>query len=210
MLEDDAKTIARKNPLERLGILAKSASGLMTIVAMVLGALTSGATAYLLGYNETPRVVMYQAVAQEHQKTLREAKQDIGLAISEIGFANIPEESQRRLAAALAKIDLVDKALEPNERDEGGLFFPKLGSLITTPAYAEDSTSRSIAKEDFRQNLAMGLLFAITVFWLFCLGTYFFSKDEKKISFSANMIQTVLGFYIGVFTGLMGLTPPGA
>ncbi|KQQ38329.1 hypothetical protein ASG19_04555 [Rhizobium sp. Leaf306] len=208
MLEEEAKQIAKKNPIQRLRVLAVSASGVMTLVLGLLGVLVSTTSVYIAGYNQSSRVVFFQESAQEYQKTLREAKQDIGLAINEIGFENIPKESQRRLALAFAKIDLVDKALEPQEDGEKGIFFPKWGSLLVTPAYAQDETSRAIAKEDFRQTLAMGLLVAITLFWLFCLGMYFFSKDEKKISFSANMIQTVLGFYIGVFTGLMGLTPP--
>lgn len=97
------------------------------------------------------------------------------------------------------------KALALKGDRDGAVFFPKFGSLLASPAYAQEEIPRAVAKEDFRQNLAIALLFAISIFSLVCLVVYFSSKDEKKIAFSANMIQTVLGFYIGVLTGLMGL-----
>ncbi|RDJ13297.1 hypothetical protein B5K05_09810 [Rhizobium phaseoli] len=186
---------------KRFFMLVTSFTGIMAILA---GTLAAYSYAYLAGYNSIPRIVMSQPVAQEYQKSLREAAGEIKASIQEIGVQNIPTETQRRLAKALAGIEQVDKALEPSESSEPAIFLPELG-LLASPAFAEEATARVYAKEDFRQNLAMVLLVAITLFWLVCLSIYFFSKDEKKIAFAANMIQTVLGFYIGVFTGLMGL-----
>lgn len=206
MLADEAKLIAKKNAWQRLKILSLSGSGVLAFLALSLAGYTLGR---ISGYNETPRVVIAEPVAAEYRKTLDEARKDIAEAVKLIGFYNIPDEGQRRLFAAIQKMKLVEDALIPSEDDSHSIIIPKFSSMLVTPAYAQAETPRAIAKEDFRQNLAMGLLVAITLFWLFCLGMYFFSKDEKKISFSANMIQTVLGFYIGVFTGLMGLPSAG-
>lgn len=202
MLADEAKKIAAKNAWQRLGALIFSGTG---ILGVILGFMATLSGAYLAGYNDIPRVVMAEPLAAEYRKTLEEARADIGQAVKIIGFDKLSRESQEKLYTALQKIEIVEKALVPSEDDEPVIVFPKLGSLLVTPAYAQEDKTRAIAKEGFRQTLAMGLLIVISVFWLFCLGMYFFSRDEKKISFSANMIQTVLGFYIGVFTGLMGL-----
>jgi 4-amino-4-deoxy-L-arabinose transferase-like glycosyltransferase len=207
MQKEEAKLVAKKNAQERLMLLLSSASGILALLAALLAVYS---WAFLSGYNESPRVVFFAEVADGHRDSLKEARKEISTSISEIGIQNIPVETQQRLALAMAQIELVEQALTPKETQEKGLFFPKWSELVIGTAHAQVDVQRANAKEDFRQNLAMGLLLAITVFWVVCLCMYFFSKDEKKISFSANMIQTVLGFYIGVFTGLMGLTPPAA
>lgn len=208
MREEEAKTLARKTAAQRFRQLFRSWTGLtVTLTVILIGATAGFLSGYLSGYNEHPRVVFYQEEAEELQKSLTEARQLIQEAVRGVGISNIPRESQEKIAMALGRIELVDKALVPND-DQPAIFLPKW-SWLASPAYAaETDAERVVAKEDFRQNLAMGILIAISVFWVVCLFVYFFSKDDKKIAFAATMIQTVLGFYIGVFTGLLGLSPP--
>lgn len=203
MQEEEAKKIARESPTRRLALLVRSATGIMAVIGVLLGVVSG----YLTGFNEEPRLVLYQKSADDLRNQLTQSKQDIGVAVKSIGFDKLTDEAQKKLYSALQRIDAVSEALKPQVNDKPAIFLPRFldFSALVSPAYAQSENVRSIAKEDFRQNLAMGLLFAITVFWVFCLGVYFLSKDEKKIAFAANMIQTVLGFYIGVFTGLMGL-----
>lgn len=206
MNEEEVQKLVKQSAKKRFFALINSATGVLAVIAGLFGVFSS---AYLTGYNEPRRVVLYEKVAEQHRISLMEAISDINQAISEIGIDNIPQESQQKIASAIGKISAVEKGLAGSEDDEKGIFFPKLGKLLATNAYAMDAPVKADAKEDFRQSVALAILVAITIFWVLCLTIYLFSNDEKKVTFSMSMIQTVLGFYVGVFTGLMGLPTIG-
>jgi hypothetical protein len=204
MQEEEARKIANESASLRLRHLVLSGTGALLVLLSLLVTLSG---AYLSGYNENPRVIIFKEEADELRTTLKVAADNIKGAVTETGFANLPEDAQRKLVLAIKHIESVSNRLEPKEDDNPVIFLPNIRDLFSggfiTPAYAQEDPARTIAKEDFRQNLAMGILIAISVFWVVCLIVYFWSKDEKKIAFAATMIQTVLGFYIGVFTGLL-------
>ncbi|KAA3519857.1 hypothetical protein G6L63_03760 [Agrobacterium vitis] len=84
---------------------------------------------------------------------------------------------------------------------------PELGfSLpsLVTEAFAATEDAEQIYSTDQRTMLVTGIIGAIFVFWIFCFVLYFVSKDKEKVKFAGTMIQTVLGFYIGIVTGMMG------
>lgn len=49
------------------------------------------------------------------------------------------------------------------------------------------------------------VIVTITVFFGVCIWLFCKSPDPERLKFADNMIRTIIGFYIGIVTGLLGL-----
>ena len=49
------------------------------------------------------------------------------------------------------------------------------------------------------------VIVAVMLFLMIFVGIFLFNKDAEKIKFSITMIQTIIGFYVGVISGILGL-----
>jgi hypothetical protein len=76
-----------------------------------------------------------------------------------------------------------------------------IGSFAQTPP----APSLMSSTEGLRPFIMFGILIAITVFFFICVRLYCFTADADKIKFADNMMRTIVGFYIGIVTGLLGL-----
>lgn len=86
---------------------------------------------------------------------------------------------------------------------------------LVSAALAQSETGSSLADESeairsnsieyWRPYVMLAVLVCVTMFFFICLGMFVFSKDEFKLKFADSMIRTVVGFYIGIVTGLLGL-----
>lgn len=83
---------------------------------------------------------------------------------------------------------------------------------IVNNAYAQGSSSTSPASmqanwtiDSLRPTVMVAIISAITVFFLFCIVLYCFATDAEKLKFADNMMRTIVGFYTGIVTGLLGL-----
>jgi hypothetical protein len=87
-----------------------------------------------------------------------------------------------------------------------------LNPLLIAPAYAQtegvtatEAPEPKSRMEYLKPYIMVGVILAITVLFFICIGLFCIAKDSEKIKFAHDMIRTIVGFYIGIFTGLLGL-----
>jgi hypothetical protein len=134
-------------------------------------------------------------------------------AIARLEAINTQIKAAQASGPASDLIPIIEKAQPELQESIDGLRFsvrgtdPELGialpSLVTT-AYAAVTDTELVYSTDQRTILVTVIIIFIAVFWVFCFVLYFFSKDKEKVKFAATMIQTVLGFFIGIVTGMIG------
>lgn len=80
-------------------------------------------------------------------------------------------------------------------------------SVFSIAAFAEMSAvSSAISSIDsLRPAIMIGVIGAITVFFFICVVLFCYTSDADKLKFADNMMRTIVGFYIGIVTGLLGL-----
>ncbi|MGO7016309.1 hypothetical protein [Rhizobiales bacterium] len=58
-----------------------------------------------------------------------------------------------------------------------------------------------------RQGIVVFMIICITILLIGFLILYFKTNDPEKLKFADSMIRMIVGFYIGVVTGLLGIPP---
>ncbi|MGO4353989.1 hypothetical protein AB4Z25_18945 [Rhizobium sp. RAF36] len=121
--------------------------------------------------------------------------------------------SELDLRASLEDIErsIIEEQLVP--ANDGLL--DRLMEILVPPAYSAETkaiqATDAFSPNDYiRPGILLVMLLSITVFFVTCIITYFRTSDPERLKFCMNSIQTTLGFYIGVFTGLLGLQPAPA
>lgn len=113
-------------------------------------------------------------------------------------LAKIVEKAQPELQESIEGLRFSVRGTDP----ELGIYLPPL--VTTAYAAATVNEPEMVYSTDQRTMLVTGIIIAIAIFWVFCFVLYFFSKDKEKVKFAGTMIQTVLGFFIGIATGMIG------
>jgi hypothetical protein len=100
------------------------------------------------------------------------------------------------------------KSMAPN----GHTFYHRLSieafaQTASAPALAATAsmTSAMSSMDSLRPMIMIGVIAAISVFFFICVGLFCLTADADKIKFADNMMRTIVGFYIGIVTGLLGL-----
>jgi hypothetical protein len=113
-------------------------------------------------------------------------------------------------AAALAKFEN-EAALRVAIAEASANASPLLGPAFVSYAHAQEARSgsevgRVLGSIDLmRPYLMLAVIVAITIFFFICIGLFCRTQDVEKLKFADNMIRTIVGFYIGIVTGLLGL-----
>ncbi|MHA7968097.1 hypothetical protein [Rhizobium sp. CAU 1783] len=84
-----------------------------------------------------------------------------------------------------------------------------IGEGPVTRAYAEEASppTLAVAVGWMRQGIVVFMIVAITMLLAVFLIMYFKTTDPEKVKFADSMIRMIVGFYIGVVTGLLGIPP---
>lgn len=84
-----------------------------------------------------------------------------------------------------------------------------VGEGPLTRAYAEEASQPTLAVAVgwMRQGIVVFMIVAITMLLGVFLIMYFKTTDPEKVKFADSMIRMIVGFYIGVVTGLLGIPP---
>jgi hypothetical protein len=173
-------------------------SSMKFLMAMSIGALVFSTQAFFPP--PKPDTLTVNRIPFEEAIAKLEAVQ---AQVKSLTTAELPAEKlQPALQEASAELEQSIADLRGSLRDSD----PELGFLpsLVTQAYAAVENPEQIYSNDQRTMLVTGIIGAIFVFWIFCFILYFVSKDKEKVKFAGTMIQTVLGFYIGIVTGMMG------
>ncbi|GAA0267368.1 hypothetical protein GCM10008965_39230 [Methylorubrum aminovorans] len=126
----------------------------------------------------------------------------LSAAVNELEARNKSAALSSAVALAVAKQAIGAKTEKKAEWDFG----------IISSAFAQSSSLGVPAQpvpdwtiDALRPTVMITIIGAITVFFLFCIGLYCMTKDTEKLKFADNMMRTIVGFYIGIVTGLLGL-----
>lgn len=84
---------------------------------------------------------------------------------------------------------------------------------IISSAYAQEAARQNsggfvqspITIESLKPIMMILVISVITVFFFICVTLFCYTKDAEKLKFADNMSRMIVGFYIGVVTGLLGL-----
>jgi hypothetical protein len=79
------------------------------------------------------------------------------------------------------------------------------GATRSVDADATATHRRIPAGGDLRSVVMVFVLVAITAFGGVCVYIFLTSKDRERIKFADSMLRTIVGFYIGIVTGLLGI-----
>lgn len=144
------------------------------------------------------------------QNSLSQAQDAIERIELSPDFATVSEDTRFNIRDAkrqLASVEMFLKVSEPKSQkseSETGSLFP-----IITPAYAQEKAEVKVAEptnpEEIRKNILYSVMAGIALFGFGCLIMYLTTKDQKKMDFADNMLRTIVGFFIGITTGLLGL-----
>lgn len=106
-------------------------------------------------------------------------------------------EIERALTEATAGLDL------PEDRS-----FLDVAPSIVGPAFAQSQAAAPPKSEIVRPAIMIFVIVVITLFGAVCVYMYLTTADAERIKFADSMIRTIIGFYIGIVTGLLGIPPP--
>jgi hypothetical protein len=205
--ESEAERLARASFATRFRALFTFTRVLMLLLFAGLGA----ETYWVLNLN-LPEPERYTVDGPRYRAALEQLQASQGLVAELTSQINavptVPEELKALAQNADRSVADAYKAVKTLPLVEGEV--RSLGLSPISAAYAAEDDQAHVTESEapFRRTIAMGVLSAIFIFWVGCIVAYFFTRDPEKIKFSMTMMQTILGFYIGVFTGLMGLQAP--
>ncbi|RWB30515.1 MAG: hypothetical protein EOQ42_24180 [Mesorhizobium sp.] len=200
MTEQTAEELAKLSALGR--IKASYRSFLSTLLIACGAGILLGIVSSLLGFHASRDVqvmvpdfvAMSQAIqiADQNTRTL------------EAIFHQYPDsKAGEPLAEMRAALDAGLKALA--NVPGGKLDDVSIPSLVTA-AHA-DTLSNITDPTIYRPAIMIFMIVALTLFLLLFMGLYLYTKDADKLRFAGSMIQTIIGFYVGVVTGVLGIPP---
>jgi hypothetical protein len=200
---DDSEKRDEEEHLELASAWVRAKALVSATSMKFLLALTIGVMAFAVQTYTTPKP---SEIISVNRKPFEEA-------IARLEAINTQIKAAQASGPASDLIPIIEKAQPELQESIDGLRFsvrgtdPELGialpSLVTT-AYAAVTDTELVYSTDQRTILVTVIIIFIAVFWVFCFVLYFFSKDKEKVKFAATMIQTVLGFFIGIVTGMIG------
>jgi hypothetical protein len=101
------------------------------------------------------------------------------------------------------------QAIQPERHSSTSVFsISAFAQVVSSPGPASPSTPLTplgLSIESLRPMIMIGVIIAISTFFFICVGLFCLTTDADKLKFADNMIRTIVGFYIGIATGLLGL-----
>lgn len=147
---------------------------------------------------------------EQARKYASESKRLFDELVPGIDLRTLSAESKQRLAdlaKAIAGTDDAVKSMVPPPQKKNWLH-ELFSSGPITEAYAQDSKdATAVAVSWMRQGIVVFMIVCITILLIGFLILYFKTSDPEKLKFADSMIRMIVGFYIGVVTGLLGIPP---
>ncbi|MBY5649943.1 hypothetical protein HFO45_16990 [Rhizobium leguminosarum] len=148
---------------------------------------------------------------EDAQKYADESQRLFKLIVPQIDLTNMSADTQNNLAELAGSIAGAQMAINNLAPKASGRswFRDFLSSSAITPAYAEegDKGGMTLAVSWMRQGIVVIMIICITILLIGFLILYFKTNDPEKLKFADSMIRMIVGFYIGVVTGLLGIPP---
>jgi hypothetical protein len=215
----DEHEIAEMSPLERLRRLKK-----LTIVLALLGMVLSiGAAINFLKIETTaptaPPAMLDQAVAtlsdfQDFGQKLAPFLEDVAKQKSDsVTLSKEAMEYAYQLNILIGKTSAILEVIKRSNQPKpptvpnSHSFYDRLSIEAFAQAVPAPAAAYSMMSsiDSLRPMIMIGVIAAISVFFFICVGLFCLTSDADKIKFADNMMRTIVGFYIGIVTGLLGL-----
>ncbi|MBD9596124.1 hypothetical protein IB270_25110 [Ensifer sp. ENS05] len=147
---------------------------------------------------------------EQARKYASESKRLFDELVPGIDLRMLSAESKQRLADLAGAIagteDAVKSMVPPPQKKNWLQELFSFGPI--TEAYAQDSKdATAVAVSWMRQGIVVFMIVCITILLIGFLILYFKTSDPEKLKFADSMIRMIVGFYIGVVTGLLGIPP---
>jgi hypothetical protein len=209
MAKVDAEAFVKKSPFERLKALLSTpiaAAQLVIALVAVLGGfvsmtdsisrLISKATdTFSLAHEKTDRIRDAQDQLTEALQNLRTAREELRKSHSDAALVDVvTSRVELNVSSALRSLD------EVNRRKQGW----DLG-LVST-AYADTPSTGAALPIDAKRWLLVGIMGVLAAAFIFSIVAIFRTKDPQVLQFSFDTVKTLMGFFIGVATTLIGTT----
>ncbi len=209
MASEDPRELARESSIKRLTNLFHSSG--IAVVLGILAALMGFVVSSVNNQGIPERLMLERPSYQKMLAKIDDSQKRIDRILND-DADKLPPQVIVDLATIRANLqDTVDvMALERLVPARNSLI-DKIIDWIAPPANAAEKNIPQMSADAFSTNnyirpaILLFMLLSITVFFISCIVTYFRTTDPERLKFAMNSIQTILGFYIGVFTGLLGL-----
>ncbi|TBG37142.1 hypothetical protein ELG78_09185 [Rhizobium leguminosarum] len=209
MDDNSAEQLAGQNPRKRVFTLLQSLLPIViSMIAVTFGAFTviDSVFSYL---HPPPKIVLF------YEQTRVQAEEYATEGLAEVRIA------QEMLRNNPGDPEVTFKALDHLATVSGNLagiqtFLTQGGTVAAStslPSFvrsAEAATANTAVDappkfESMRQYVAYAMIGFITLILVFFILMYAFAANSEKIKFADSMIRMIVGFYIGVVTGLLGI-----
>lgn len=106
------------------------------------------------------------------------------------------------------RIEKLQDKIQRLEEQSGSILIPS--SLFISTAYAEGRDDPAITGDlslprDTRDMLVFGVFFVLALLLLGSCAALLFSTNAEKVRIANNLTQTLIGFFTGVGTSLLGI-----
>jgi hypothetical protein len=138
----------------------------------------------------------------DHVSSLSDRKE-----FSKEDFAFLGKSYVDQMRQFISKIEQTDNQINETLHLLQTCQFPvprKLSLLVSTALAQTGERSTAESMDNIRPFLLIGVVVAISIFFFICVWLFCVANDDEKARFADNMIRTILGFYIGIVTGLLG------
>jgi len=209
----DPEQIAKAKAPDRIRLLF-TRNLLAVAIATLAGLMTIIPTLFIESTRD-PTVTVPTSTYQSVISQLQEAQRQLSKALTPDQLAKLPPDVVLSLARVetnlmnssntLIAIQAAHEHSSPLDRLIDSLFTKANAAQTAENTQVQQAADSFTTVNYIRPAILIFMLGAITIFFIACIVTYFRTDDAERLKFAMNSIQTILGFYIGVFTGLLGL-----
>jgi hypothetical protein len=214
MAQIDQKSFIQKTPYERFRTLVRKPQefiSLLTAICAAIGAIAA-ITSNVATLKHGVSTLFPERAAQATSSTvpIQAVRDTLSMAIAELNMAHNqltqsqPDlaNAQERIESALSLIGEADVKLEFSAvPQKQGFDF----SFVST-AYADSQSVGAALPIDAKRWLLVGVMSVLAGAFLFSILAIFRTKDPQVLQFSFDTVKTLMGFFIGVATTLIGTT----
>ncbi|MGO6943181.1 hypothetical protein [Rhizobium johnstonii] len=200
-----AQSSATTRLFKRSGIILIAAFLALTLIGFataIYAFRTASVAAERSTYNYRVKAAMAYDSLRDIKSILVEAQEAINKNPSTV--PDVAEKVEKALAVATAATDRFNPPVTQKEQSAIPAF------SFVSAAYAQGSTSDEGQQrpEYIRPAIMIFVIIVITAFGGVCVYMYLTTADAERIKFADSMLRTIIGFYIGIVTGLLGIPPP--
>jgi hypothetical protein len=206
MTDEGPEKIAQEPLVRRVVALFKNSSiaALLGIMTVIMATSLNVATR-----DEPQRVILDKVTYTKIFEKLDDSRARLDRILKE-DASKVPPQVLIDLATVRANLQDIEHSMIGERLVPVPTLFDKMKDFIFSPAHSAETATTQVSDSFssasyIRPGILLFMLLSITVFFIACIVTYFRTTDAERLKFAMNSIQTILGFYIGVFTGLLGL-----